>query len=81
MMLINAPYSIPTPKEDAFIRRGYFGGHTDVYKPKGENLYYYDVNSLYPYVMKIYPMPIGKPTWKANLQGKNIDDLFGYVPR
>jgi hypothetical protein len=41
------------------------GGHTDVYKPKGYNLYYYDVNSLYPFVMKNYPMPISNPTWEG----------------
>jgi hypothetical protein len=34
---------------DKFIRRGYFGGGTDYYKAYGENLHYYDVNSLYPY--------------------------------
>lgn len=28
------------------IRTGYTGGHTDVYKPTGENVYCYDVNSL-----------------------------------
>ena len=32
------------------IKLGYYGGMTEVYKPYGENLYYYDVNSLYPYV-------------------------------
>jgi hypothetical protein len=51
------PIYIPNANVDNFIRSGYYGGHTDVYKPKGENLYYYDVNSLYPYVMKNYPMP------------------------
>lgn len=33
------------------LRAGYAGGMVDVYIPKGENLYCYDVNSLYPYVM------------------------------
>ena len=33
---------------DSFIRKGYYGGATDYYRLKGENLYYYDVNSLYP---------------------------------
>jgi hypothetical protein len=37
---------------DAFVREGYFGGGTDVYHLHGRDLYYYDVNSLYPYVMK-----------------------------
>ncbi|KAF5182439.1 Dna polymerase, partial [Thalictrum thalictroides] len=51
--------NIPNRNQDTFIRRGYYGGHVDVYKPHGENLYYYDVNSLYPYIMKSYPMPCG----------------------
>ena len=34
---------------DGDIRNSYFGGITEVYKPYGKNLYYYDVNSLYPY--------------------------------
>lgn len=31
------------------IKQGYYGGLSEVYKGYGENLYYYDVNSLYPY--------------------------------
>lgn len=45
------------------IRQGYFGGATDSYIPSGgkaKNIYTYDVNSLYPYAMKSFPMPIGK---------------------
>jgi len=42
--------------EDKFIRKSYFGGATDYYKGYAENVYYYDVNSLYPYAMK-KPMP------------------------
>lgn len=40
------PIYIPSSNQDAFIRRGYYGGHADTYKPYGSNLYYYDVNSL-----------------------------------
>ena len=36
---------------DSFVRDGYFGGATDHYQLYGENLFYYDVNSLYPYAM------------------------------
>lgn len=32
------------------IKNAHYGGQTEVYRPEGENLYYYDVNSLYPYV-------------------------------
>lgn len=48
---------IPNKNADRFIRSGYYGGHTDSYNKYGENLYYYDVNSLYPFIMKSYSMP------------------------
>ena len=73
------PISIPTKNQDTFIRRAYYGGHVDVYKPHGENLYYYDVNSLYPFIMKNYPMPCGIPVWKNNLENVELDSLFGFI--
>lgn len=44
-------------------KKGYTGGAVDVYKPYGENIYRYDVNSLYPYVMREFPMPVGNITY------------------
>jgi hypothetical protein len=47
------------------IRQSYTGGAVDMYIPrpqKGVKIFGYDVNSLYPFVMKEYPMPTGKPT-------------------
>ncbi|OVA05070.1 DNA-directed DNA polymerase [Macleaya cordata] len=73
------PIHIPSRNEDTFIRRGYYGGHADVYKPIGINLYIYDANSLYPYVMKSFPMPGGVPVWHDNLEGKDISELFGFI--
>lgn len=75
----NWPIHIPSRNEDTFIRRGYYGGHADVYIPSGENLYYYDVNSLYPFIMKTYPMPGRKPKWKNNLSNEDLDNLFGFI--
>jgi hypothetical protein len=46
-----------------FIKSGYTGGSVDVFKPYGENIYHYDVNSLYPFVMKENLMPVGKPIY------------------
>lgn len=56
------------------IRESYTGGAVDVYKahntipghtilnPKARiPLYYYDVNSLYPFIMSTVAMPVGKP--------------------
>lgn len=33
------------------IRSAYFGGRTEVFKPKGDNLFYYDYNGLYSSAM------------------------------
>jgi len=65
------PIHIPSRNEDRFIRRGYYGGHADTYKPYGENLYYYDVNSLYPYIMKTFPMPKVFLSGMVILKGRN----------
>lgn len=75
----NWPIHIPNKNEDSFIRRAYYGGHTDTYKPYGEDLYYYDVNSLYPFVMKEFPMPGGVPVWHGILEGKDLDSMFGFI--
>ena len=47
-------------KED-FLRAAYNGGRTEVFKNRSKDGYYYDVNSLYPYIMKNFKMPIGEP--------------------
>ena len=70
---------IPNRNQDTFIRRGYFGGHVDVYIPAGENLYHYDINSLYPFIMKSCAMPCGVPVWKNNLERVDLDSLFGFL--
>jgi len=54
------------------IRQSYFGGRTEIFKFFGENLNYYDVNSLYPYVMKNWEMPVGVPIKSFNM---DIDDF------
>ncbi|KAG2481366.1 hypothetical protein PVAP13_J672500 [Panicum virgatum] len=68
--------------EEQFIRSGYYGGHTDVYLPSGEDLKYYDINSLYPYSM-LSDMPAGKPRWILNLGLKKskmeLKDMFGFI--
>ncbi len=64
---------------EEFIRKGFYGGSVDVYKPKGENLYYYDVNSLYP-AMMCHDMPAGKPFFKRFLNHEKLQyDDFGFI--
>lgn len=66
---------------DLFIRKSYRGGVVDVYKPKIENGYYYDVNSLYPYIMSNSHMPIGIGKFGNAKFDKNfeINDFFGFI--
>ncbi|MEM3845658.1 MAG: DNA polymerase [Candidatus Parvarchaeota archaeon] len=47
-------------KKDNLFRYGYHGGRVEVFKLYGRNLYYYDFNSLYPYVMQKYEYPLLK---------------------
>jgi len=42
-----------------FISKSFTGGSTDMFKPYGENIRCYDVNSLYPYIMKTSLFPVG----------------------
>ena len=54
-----------------FIKQGYYGGITEVYKPHGFNLKYIDINSLYPFVA-LQPMPGLKATF---IESYNNEDL------
>lgn len=62
---------------DFFIRKSYFGGATDHYKLYGENLYYYDINSLYPHVM-LQDMPLHHIKYHNNLSEYNFASFFGF---
>jgi DNA polymerase elongation subunit (family B) len=50
-----------TINEEKFIRDSYKGGRTEVFKRISDNaLFHYDVNSLYPTVMKLREYPYGR---------------------
>lgn len=72
-------HKIPILSEwlDSFIRRAYYGGGVDYYKKYGENLYYYDVNSLYPFAM-LKPMPYEKIKTIPDMSNINLNDFFGF---
>jgi len=73
-------------KVDAYLRQSYTGGAVDAYIPHNrvtdsglfEKLYYYDVNSLYPFVMSSIKMPVGKPiAFEGNI--RSIDsNAYGF---
>lgn len=67
------------------IKKAYYGGVVEVYKPYGRNLYFYDVNSLYPSVA-LNPMPGHKCEFWMQMRSAAggyyldlyKDDLFGF---
>lgn len=67
---------------DEWFRGAYYGGRTEVFKRHGENIHYYDVNSMYPYCMKTKPYPLGHPVpTKIYKKGKlGVYDVTIFVP-
>jgi hypothetical protein len=72
---LKEPIPILTKSQDKFIRDSYQGGSTDIFKKHIFNLYYYDVNSLYPSAMK-KAMPGHLIGIHTNLT--SLDNLFGF---
>jgi len=63
------------------IRFSYTGGSTDMYIPFNSNselVYGYDINSLYPAVMKDKKFPIGKPIYFEGDIRKYEPEAFGF---
>lgn len=64
-----------------FIKISYTGGSTDMFIPtnsNGELIYGYDVNSLYPYIMKNCLMPVGEKIYFDGDIRKINPDAFGF---
>jgi hypothetical protein len=72
---LNVPIPILKNTQDFFIRKSYLGGATDFFKAYAKKVYYYDVNSLYPYVM-CKPMPY--QIIKHHPQINSLEDFFGF---
>lgn len=60
------------------IFQSYTGGAVDLYAPYAENVYVYDVNSLFPSAMKHYPMPVGNPVYFEGDITLSKYNNFGY---
>lgn len=54
------------------VRDGYYGGRTEVFQPLLFNGFHYDVNSLYPYVMKVNKLPWGQARYHEGDKARNI---------
>jgi len=71
-------YKLPIIKgiHHDLMRKGFYGGHVDVYKSIGQHIYNYDVNSLYPFVMSNNDFPIGNPVLSFD---KDLNNYFGII--
>jgi hypothetical protein len=74
--------NIPLIKQKSIynnIKKSYYGGITEVYKPYGKDLFHYDVNSLYPHA-SLNPMPGLNCTFTDNINKNIMDlsDIFGF---
>lgn len=67
--------AILTKNEYNFISQAYYGGHTELYKPRVNFGFLYDINSQYPFAMT-KEMPVGNPVFSTD---KNLDNYFGIV--
>jgi hypothetical protein len=72
-------FDIPilTSFEDGFVREAYYGGATDYYKAYAQNVYYYDVNSLYPFAM-CRPIPHKISYYISDMSNMELKDFFGF---
>lgn len=61
----------------SFIKLANYGGVVEVYRPYGVNLFYYDVNSLYPFASK-NPMPGHICEYIESNEPLELSELFGF---
>jgi len=57
------------------IRKAYRGGRSEVFIREAEDFYYYDVNSLYPYVMESREYPVGNYSKAAGKVAKKYFEI------
>ncbi len=83
---LNVKIPVLNHKLDEFIRDSYYGGATDYYIKYAKKVYYYDVNSLYPFAMlKDLPLKPPLPQPESGQRIKWIDDsiklsdFFGFA--
>lgn len=64
------------------LRKGYYGGRTEIFRMyapeiKGQYYYYYDINSLYPFVMSEHDYPVSKPQILSYPDKKSVFETIG----
>lgn len=80
-------YSLPDDV-DVFVRKSYFGGRTEIFKPlfigdEKNLLHCYDVNSLYPFIMRECEFPVKFDRWTTDYMPQRIGfyEAIAEVPK
>lgn len=64
---LGLPGAILGRGQHAFARAGYYGGRTQLYRPGKTALgYEFDVNSMYPFALSEFALPVGEPTLEVS---------------
>jgi len=71
-------YQVPDLIQNKFARQAYFGGRTEnLVVGIVQNVKFYDVNSMYPFVMKTYAFP-DPNTLIGPMEGGTVDNILRY---
>lgn len=73
------PIEVLKGNKEFFVRKSYIGGIVDVYKPYLKDGYHYDINSLYPFIMMNYDMPVGVGKLSTDSNFLQSDAFFGFL--
>lgn len=61
-----------------WVRQGYYGGRTELFRTFGEKLHYYDINSSYVAAMR-EDMPVGERIIEDHLDWRRFENYAGFV--
>ena len=77
---VDESIEIPQDTVYQYIQRSYYGGINEVLIPFGENLKQYDINSLYPFCMQQYKLPVKFVRWIVpGKESLNVCEFFGFL--
>lgn len=77
---LNNPIKTPPKNIQNFSRRAYYGGRVEIFRHEGDDLNLYDVNSIFPWVMRTKPLPIEYLGRASDVTDFGFHDVTMYVP-
>lgn len=75
-----APIKTPPKNIQNFTRNAYYGGRVEIFRHEGDDLNLYDVNSIFPWVMRTKPLPIEYLGRASDVTEFGFHDVTIFVP-